>query len=125
MFAGDRKMKAAEPGESKYHTQLYPIFSTPLSQLGDFGLGFGIYFATVRDFALLAFICGLLSIPDIAYFASEEYSGDQPGVPMLLKKEKISADSSISLHLTSFDTMLTQCLKAQREREREKEQTPN
>jgi Calcium-dependent channel, 7TM region, putative phosphate len=91
---GDRSLKIAEPGEAAYKTKLYPIFSTPLSQLGDFGLGFGIYFATLRDFAILALLCGLLSIPNIIFFASDQYSGDQAGIPTLLKGSAICTDRS-------------------------------
>lgn len=90
---GERQLNMAEPGEADLPTKLYPVFSTPLSQLGDFGLGFGIYFSTIRAYAALAFLCGLLSLPNIIYFASEEYSPDQfgvqTGVPTLLKGSAI------------------------------------
>jgi len=89
-FRGERKMTVAEPGESYYKTKLYPIISTPLSQLGDFGLGFGLYFATIRAYALLALLGGILSIPNIMYFASSEYDyNQQEGVPTLLKGSAI------------------------------------
>ncbi|CAB9527143.1 protease (Partial), partial [Seminavis robusta] len=69
----DRKMSIAEPGEHHYRTKLYPLLTTPLSQLGDFGLGFGLYFSTLRDFAILALLGGLLSLPNLLYFASTDY----------------------------------------------------
>jgi hypothetical protein len=93
IIAGDRQLDAAKPGEQALKTKLYPIFSTPLSQLGDFGLGFGIYFATLRYFALLALLGGLLSVPNIVFFASSEYDAlGQEGVPPLLHGSAICTD---------------------------------
>jgi hypothetical protein len=91
----NQKMTAAQPGESHFPTKLYPLLSTPLSQLGDFGLGFGIYFATIKAYAILVLLGGILSIPNIYYFASSDYNhGPQEGVPTLLKGSAICTNRS-------------------------------
>lgn len=92
---GDRKLSIAEPGENQCPTRLYSPLTTPLSQLGDFGLGFGLYFATVRDFALLLLVGGLLSLPNILFFASEDYDANaNKNLPNLLKGSAICTDRS-------------------------------
>eukprot|EP00934_Nitzschia_sp_Nitz4_P005694 Nitzschia sp. Nitz4//scaffold351_size16537//12557//15992//NITZ4_008854-RA/size16537-augustus-gene-0.2-mRNA-1//1//CDS//3329548890//5684//frame0 len=72
---GERRMEIAEPGERDHLTKLYNPLTTPLSQLGDFGLGYGIYFSTLRQFGILCFLAGLLNIPLQRYYSSEEYGG--------------------------------------------------
>ena len=42
---GDRKR--AEPGESKEPTKLYSIFDTSLDDMGEFGIGVGMYVSTL------------------------------------------------------------------------------
>lgn len=67
----DRKLDKAEPGENDDPTRLYhPIF-TPHSQLGDFGLGIGLYFTSLRAITLITFMAGLVSLYNIMYFASD------------------------------------------------------
>ncbi|KAL7538232.1 hypothetical protein ACHAXR_008380 [Thalassiosira sp. AJA248-18] len=75
----------SEPGEDQYPTKLYSPLHTPVSQMGDFGLGIGLYFTALRSITLLSFIAGLINIPTMMYFASEEYSQGQEGVGFALK----------------------------------------
>jgi len=82
----------AEPGESKLPTKLYSPFFTPLSQLGDFGIGVGLYFSSLRAVAFITLIAGLISIPNILYYASDKYSNSQPGVNFLLKGSAICTE---------------------------------
>ncbi|KAI2497599.1 Calcium-activated chloride channel [Fragilaria crotonensis] len=82
-------LKRAEPGESDLETKLYHPFCTPLSQMGDFGLGIGLYFSTLRALTILTFLAGLLNIPNFIYFSGPEYSNSQPGIPDLLKGSAI------------------------------------
>jgi hypothetical protein len=91
---GDRRLNIAEPGERELKTKLYSPLTTPLGQLGDFGLGYGVYFSTVRSFAILSFFAGLLNIPNLMYFGSDEYSGGQPGVSTLLQGSAICTGNS-------------------------------
>uniref|UniRef100_A0A7S4APN5 CSC1/OSCA1-like cytosolic domain-containing protein n=1 Tax=Pseudo-nitzschia australis TaxID=44445 RepID=A0A7S4APN5_9STRA len=73
MERGDRKFDKADAGEDEKPSRLYPWFTLPHKQLGDFGLGVGLYFSSLRIFILITFICGLISLPNIMYFASEDY----------------------------------------------------
>jgi hypothetical protein len=67
-------LKAADPGESRLETKLYSVYNTPLSQLGDFGLGIGLYFSTLQFLAILTFFAGLISLPNLSYYMSTAYS---------------------------------------------------
>ena len=82
----------AEPGESNLPTKLYSPIFTPLSQLGDFGIGVGLYFSSLRAVALITLIAGCISMPNILYYASDEYSSRQPGVNFLLKGSAICTE---------------------------------
>mmetsp|Transcript_40564 Transcript_40564/g.62421 ORF Transcript_40564/g.62421 Transcript_40564/m.62421 type:complete len:1082 (-) Transcript_40564:80-3325(-) len=88
---GERKLEMAEPGESEIPTKLYSAIHTPLSQLGDFGLGYGLYFSTLRAFAVLAFFAGIINIPNLMYFSSAEYDPVKQLSP-LLQGSAICAD---------------------------------
>jgi len=70
---GNKKMERAEPGENDDPTRLYSPIFTPHSQLGDFGLGIGLYFSTLRAITFITFVAGLVSVYNIVYFASSEY----------------------------------------------------
>lgn len=77
---GSKQLQRAEPGERNLPTELYrPIF-TPHGQLGDWGLGIGLYFSTLRAVTVLTFFAGLLNIPNFMYFSGSDYSDGQPGV---------------------------------------------
>lgn len=70
---GDKKLEKAEPGESDVKTALYSPIFTPHAQLGDFGLGIGLYFSTLRAITVVTVILGLISVYNIHYFASDQY----------------------------------------------------
>lgn len=70
---GDKKLEKAEPGENDVKTKLYSPIFTPHGQLGDFGLGIGLYFSTLRALAFATFLLGLVSAYNINYFASDAY----------------------------------------------------
>jgi hypothetical protein len=89
---GGSQMQRAEPGEDRLPTKLYNPFKTPHNQLGDWGLGVGLYFSTLRAIGLLMFAAGLLNIINIRYFASAEYSNHQPGALRLVKGSAICTD---------------------------------
>mmetsp|Transcript_16628 Transcript_16628/g.24577 ORF Transcript_16628/g.24577 Transcript_16628/m.24577 type:complete len:880 (+) Transcript_16628:121-2760(+) len=74
-IGGRPNMKKAEGGETK-PTVLYSIWSTPEREMGDFGISIGLYFYLVRVLGFIMFIAGLMQIPNILYFASEEYGQD-------------------------------------------------
>eukprot|EP00571_Detonula_confervacea_P000752 CAMPEP_0172323196 /NCGR_PEP_ID=MMETSP1058-20130122/48111_1 /TAXON_ID=83371 /ORGANISM="Detonula confervacea, Strain CCMP 353" /LENGTH=1558 /DNA_ID=CAMNT_0013039143 /DNA_START=34 /DNA_END=4710 /DNA_ORIENTATION=- len=82
----------AEPGESTLPTKFYSPFFTPLSQLGDFGIGVGLYFSSLRAVAFITLIAGCINLPNMFYYASDEYSRGQPGVNFLLKGSAICTE---------------------------------
>ena len=65
----------AEIGEHEKETMLYPFFKTPLQDLGDFGIGVGLYFSTLRYLGIICFIAGCINIPVMQYFSSSTYLG--------------------------------------------------
>mmetsp|Transcript_7835 Transcript_7835/g.11793 ORF Transcript_7835/g.11793 Transcript_7835/m.11793 type:complete len:1121 (+) Transcript_7835:93-3455(+) len=85
LFKGDRDLQIANPGEDSYETVLYHPITTPLKQMGDFGLGVGLYFATLLAMTVLMVLAGLMNIPNFRYFGSEDYSDGQQGVSWFLK----------------------------------------
>jgi hypothetical protein len=71
-----RTYSRAEPGEDQEKTMLYPVWGTPLQDMGDFGIGVGMYFDMLRYFGLVALIVALISTPALVFYASSEYSPD-------------------------------------------------
>jgi hypothetical protein len=85
-------MTRAEPGERTLPTQLYPPIWTPHLQLGDFGLGIGLYFSMVRGMTVLVFLAGLIHIPNFWYFSGPDYSASQEDVGALAKGSAVCTD---------------------------------
>ncbi|GKY91514.1 hypothetical protein MPSEU_000123600 [Mayamaea pseudoterrestris] len=79
MTKANKQLSRAEPGERNLPTKLYDHW-TPHAQLGDFGLGIGLYFSTLRALTILTLLAGLMNITNIQYFASLEYSNGQEEV---------------------------------------------
>lgn len=88
-FKGDIDLARANPGEDSYETVLYHPITTPLKQMGDFGIGVGLYFATLLAMTVMMILAGLMNIPNFMYFGSEEYSDGQIGVSWFLKGSAI------------------------------------
>lgn len=63
----------ASVGEHNKKTMLYPVGKTPIYDMTDFGLGVGSYFTTLRFLAIVSFVAGCLSIPNMLYFDSDGY----------------------------------------------------
>jgi hypothetical protein len=87
-----RPLDVAVRGEDNYESELYSPITTPISQMGDFGLGVGLYFATLRAFTVLLAIAGLFNIPNMLFYMSEEYSKGQIGVDFMLKGSAVCND---------------------------------
>lgn len=64
----------AEPGDTTQTTRLYPVWHTPLSQMGDFGIGIGLYFTTLKVLGVLCLLAGIITLPNILYYSSTNYS---------------------------------------------------
>ena len=91
---GDKEMERAERNENILPTKLYDPIWTPHNQLGDWGIGWGLYFATVRGLMILCFLGGLFSLPNMLFFAGSTYSSGQEGVELLLASSAICTDES-------------------------------
>jgi len=76
----DKQLDKAEPGENHLPTKLYSPIFTPLKQMGDFGLGIGLYFSTLRAITVLTLLAGLINIVNFQYFSSNEYSLGQENI---------------------------------------------
>ena len=87
-----RELIRASPGESTYPTRLYSAFFTPLSQMGSFGIGVGLYFSSLRGIAFITLVAGLINLPNILYFAGEEYSKNQLGVGWALRGSAVCTE---------------------------------
>jgi hypothetical protein len=68
----NKKFQKAEPGEDDAPSRLYPSF-VPHKQMGDFGLGIGLYFSNLRALIFITLICGFISLGNLIYYASDEY----------------------------------------------------
>jgi len=81
----DELFERAQPGEKRLPTRLYDWISTPHIQLGDFGLGFGLYFSTVRAIRNILLIAGFISAFNIYFFASSAYDSSESELDYLLR----------------------------------------
>ncbi|CAJ1970212.1 unnamed protein product [Cylindrotheca closterium] len=97
----DEEFERAKPGEKTRPTRLYDWLATPHMQLGDFGLGFGIYFSTLRAITWILFLTGTISVFNIYFFASDEYGVNDPdtgftyeGMGNLLRGSAVCTDVS-------------------------------
>eukprot|EP00934_Nitzschia_sp_Nitz4_P003042 Nitzschia sp. Nitz4//scaffold174_size87051//32646//36062//NITZ4_005106-RA/size87051-snap-gene-0.111-mRNA-1//-1//CDS//3329538863//3032//frame0 len=76
--ATDTVMRRAEPGEHETETELYEWISMKQSVLIEWGTGIDLYFISLKFFALLMLICGLINLPGIRHYASGDYNGYNP-----------------------------------------------
>ena len=53
--------------------------------MGDFGIGIGLYFATLQACVILLLLAGFMNISNLVFYAGSEYSGGQEGVRWFLK----------------------------------------
>jgi hypothetical protein len=99
----NKKLVRAEPGERLRPTALYEPIFTPHNQLGDFGLGIGLYFSTLRAITVITLLASILNIPNFIYYASSDYTpgisnfnstGLFSSVPTLLQGSAICTDVS-------------------------------
>jgi len=90
---GNKIMERAERNENILPTKLYEPVWTPHNQLGDWGIGWGLYFASVRGWMVLCLLAGLMSIPNMIYFAGQEYSNGPVTDEPLLRASAICTDT--------------------------------
>lgn len=70
-----KTFERAEPGEIE-ETELYSPFRTPEAALNEWGIGIGLYFATLRVMAFIVLCAAALNLVNILYFSSPDYSGE-------------------------------------------------
>ena len=68
-----KRLERAEPGEVERSTRLYPVFKTSDEDMSDFGIGIGLYFNKLKFLVIICFLAGIINIPNILYYASDEY----------------------------------------------------
>jgi len=82
-----------EPGKTQCRTELYPVRKTNENELGDFGVGVGLYFNSVRLVAMILIVAGLINIWNIRYFKSDGYTSDsQKSLQFILQGSAICTD---------------------------------
>eukprot|EP00591_Stephanopyxis_turris_P011862 CAMPEP_0195512972 /NCGR_PEP_ID=MMETSP0794_2-20130614/4743_1 /TAXON_ID=515487 /ORGANISM="Stephanopyxis turris, Strain CCMP 815" /LENGTH=976 /DNA_ID=CAMNT_0040640871 /DNA_START=140 /DNA_END=3070 /DNA_ORIENTATION=+ len=87
--------RGEEVSGSGQKTRLYPVWGTPLKQLGDFGIGIGLYFTSVICFAVITFLAGILNIYSMWHFWKDDSGfGDswvntRESLPLLLRGSAI------------------------------------
>ena len=69
-------VERAEPGEKIKRTDLYTLFMKGFS-MNDFGIGVALYFNTMIVMAFALLVAGLLSLPNMLYYASDDYNGEE------------------------------------------------
>ena len=84
----------AEPGERKQPTKLYPVLSTPETDLADFGIGVGVYFYTLRMLSFIMLVAGILSIPNLWYYGGDDYNSGHEFGYQALKYSAVCTDQS-------------------------------
>jgi hypothetical protein len=82
-------LRLAEPGE-KEDTELYNPLRTPQSSLIEWGIGIDLYFSSLRIMAGFLLIAGLINLPNILFYASDDYSPDgKDGLSFSLKTSMV------------------------------------
>jgi hypothetical protein len=86
-------LRLAEPGETE-DTELYHPIRTPQSSLIEWGIGIDLYFSSLRIMAGFLLIAGLINLPNMIFFASDDYSPDG--------KDNLSFTLKTSMICTTF-----------------------
>lgn len=74
--SADTVLRRAEPGEYQAETELYDWIKLKQAHLIEWGTGVDLYFISLRFFAVLMLVCGIINIPAIMYYASDEYNNN-------------------------------------------------
>lgn len=93
IYADDPHFLRAPAGESARPTVLYPLISTPLKELGDWGFSIRMYFSTLMVLALALAVAGILNIPLSLYFYRTSYSSNdamvENGSPWMIQSSAL------------------------------------
>jgi hypothetical protein len=86
-------LRLAEPGEIE-DTELYHPLRTPQSSFIEWGIGIDLYFSSLRIMAGFLLIAGLINLPNMLFYASDDYSPDG--------KDDLSFSLKTSMVCTTF-----------------------
>jgi len=88
-------LRKAGPGERDRPTRLYSVLNTPEVDLCDWGIGVGVYFFTLRSLGIIMFLAGLINVPALIYYGSDEYSHSHDAMNLrILRTSAICTDST-------------------------------
>ena len=99
-YAGEHRadtvLHRAKQGEREEKTELYDPFFTPQSALIEWGTGIDLYFVSLKVFATLLLIAGLINIVSMSYYDSVSYNGEdaQDEVDFLLKGSALCTNTA-------------------------------
>ena len=89
------RVHQAEYGEHKHKTVLYSLWETTEADFVDMGVGVGIYFWSIRMLGILMLLAGIISIPNLLFFNSDNYSSNrQAGLSWGLKGSAVCTDQT-------------------------------
>ncbi|KAL3940561.1 MAG: hypothetical protein SGBAC_004917 [Bacillariaceae sp.] len=118
--ADSKDSKKAEPGENTMATRLYSPIRLAHAQLGDFGIGIGLYFSTLRLILFLTIVSGFINSINIQFFASSSYQSpsDRDSIfPALVRGSAVCTDTDWvacpSCECASDDRVTAQTLRRQ------------
>jgi hypothetical protein len=74
--SADTVLRRAEPGEYQSDTEMYDWMRLKQATFIEWGTGVDLYFISLRFFACLMLVCGLINVPAIMFYSSEKYNGD-------------------------------------------------
>jgi hypothetical protein len=92
-YSTEQVLRLAEPGE-KEDTELYHPFRTPRSCFIEWGIGIDLYFSSLRIMAGFLLLAGLINLPNMLFYASDDYSPDG--------KDDLSFSLKTSMICTTF-----------------------
>jgi len=82
----DTVLRRAEPGEYENETQLYDWLRLKQSHLIEWGTGVDLYFISLRFFAALMLLCGIINLPSMFFYGGDVYNGDAKAPNIFLLK---------------------------------------
>ena len=79
-------LRRAALGDSSIKSELYSYIMTPSRSLIEWGLGVDQYFISLRIMSLVLFVAGLIHLPLLIFYRSNEYCDeDKDGISISLK----------------------------------------
>jgi len=80
-------------GERTRPTRLYPLWSTPVKSMADFGVSVRMYFSTLLAMAGFFAFAGVLNLPLISYFWGDNYSDGTQDLSPAVRGSAVCVDT--------------------------------